>query len=493
MRESLIQAHFPSIRTGHGSTSLLSFPFPNGIIDPWNGLPCAWRHEPVMKCLVPLRWTIKGALAAAVLLLSGPAFAESRVALVIGNNLYKNLPADDQLAKAVNDANAVGDMLAKLGFTVTRGINLERAAMVDTIFHFTQSVKQGDTAVVYYAGHGVAINGANYLLPADIPDADAGEEQRVARAAVAEVDVINDVQSSNPRLLLLVMDACRNNPFRRAGTRGLGSSRGLARLDIDNGGLFAIYSASVGQEALDGLGPTDSNPNSVFTRVFIDELAKTDKTLNEVAVATRTQVVRLAKAEMNHDQRPGYYDQMGTDPPYLIPHAAPAASGPDEALWTAIRGTKDAELLRNFISQYPSSARLEEAKAALASLAAPPPPPSPAPVATGPSDEQVWNMVKTAKDPGLIRDFLLRHPDSPYKAEALKVLAALSPPNTPTRPQPSVAPARPQPPPIVRQRTVKPKPKPSPAPAASAQTQPSRSTKPRSGNCFSFNGQTYCE
>jgi uncharacterized caspase-like protein len=94
-----------------------------------------------------------------------PSYAEKRVALVVGNDRYANLSADQQLRKAVNDARAVGDALTRLGFEVIRGENLGRQALVDKFEELTGRLAPGDTAFFFFAGHGVAIGGGNYLLP----------------------------------------------------------------------------------------------------------------------------------------------------------------------------------------------------------------------------------------------------------------------------------------------------------------------------------------
>ncbi len=114
-----------------------------------------------------------------------PAQSEKRVALVIGNDRYTNLPT---LQKAANDAAAVSDTLAKLGFDVVRGRDLGRQAMIDKIAEFTSKLEAGDTAMFFYAGHGVAIGGVSYLVPADTPA--ATQEARVRGASITEADVI---------------------------------------------------------------------------------------------------------------------------------------------------------------------------------------------------------------------------------------------------------------------------------------------------------------
>jgi hypothetical protein len=87
--------------------------------------------------------------------------AQNRVALVIGNDRYPNLPADRQLQKAVNDARGMSEALQRLGFNVIRGENLGRTQMVDSIVRFTRTIKPGDIALVFFAGHGVSLSGAN--------------------------------------------------------------------------------------------------------------------------------------------------------------------------------------------------------------------------------------------------------------------------------------------------------------------------------------------
>src|SRR6202521_3621788 len=236
-----------------------------------------------------------------------PGHTEKRVALVIGNDRYVNLPADEQLRKAVNDARAVGDALGSLGFEVIRGENLGRQGLVDKFDELTQRLSPGDTAFFFFAGHGVAIGGANYILPADAPNAGAGQDMRLARASLGESDIVSDLQGRGVRVAVVVLDACRNNPFKQPGVRGVGAERGLGRIEPVRG-VFTLYSAGIGQTALDRLSDADSNPNSVFTRVFVPALTKPGLGLGDLAVEVREEVARLA-ATARHDQRPAYYDE----------------------------------------------------------------------------------------------------------------------------------------------------------------------------------------
>ncbi len=261
-------------------------------------------------------------LLAAALASSG-ALAQDRIALVVGNNRYTNLGADKQLNKAINDARAVGDALQKIGFKVIRGENLDRQGMVDRVFTFTQQIKQGDIAVLFYAGHGVAISGGNYLLPSDVRPAAPGEESRVRNMAIGEADIVADIQDKKARVAVLLLDACRDNPFRQPGLlRSAGNDAGLTR-GREGEGVFAVYSAGFGQSALDSLGPNDRSENSVFTRVLVPALGRADAHLGDIVVDMREEVAKLAST-VNHQQFPAYYDQTRGGRVYLAPRGSPA-------------------------------------------------------------------------------------------------------------------------------------------------------------------------
>jgi uncharacterized caspase-like protein/Flp pilus assembly protein TadD len=248
---------------------------------------------------------------------SRPAVVSGRrLALVVGNDKYPNLSADAQLANAINDARAVTKTLERLGFEVLYGENLDRRAFIDKISDFTSQLDKDTVALFYFAGHGVAFSGANYLLPSDIPKprptAEArGEEARLAAQAIAEAQVLERITESEARVAIAVLDACRDNPVRGSGGRSVGGARGLAQTPPAEG-VFSIYSAGFGQQALDRLGPEDRNPNSVFTRVFIEKIKTPGLDLRAVATETRRGVVALVK-KIGHSQFPAYYDQITGD------------------------------------------------------------------------------------------------------------------------------------------------------------------------------------
>src|ERR1700731_3732081 len=275
-----------------------------------------------MKNWLSTRSALALALAASFLALAQPARAEKRVALVIGNNDYKNVP---KLQKAVNDARTMGDTIKQLGFSVMVAENQNRQQFSETLLAFDKAVEPGDTAFFFYAGHGFEIAGQNFLLPTDVPAATEGQEELVRDASVLADRIIERLQNKNVRTAILVFDACRNNPFERAGTRALAGGGGLAPMAQLPEGVFSVFSAGPRQTALDRLSNSDDNPNSVFTRTFARELLQPGENLVQVAQHTRRIVSEMAET-VSHKQIPVYFDQM-VDDVFLNG----AAKGQDEA------------------------------------------------------------------------------------------------------------------------------------------------------------------
>ncbi len=239
---------------------------------------------------------------------STAAYAEKRVALVIGNNDYRNVP---QLRKAVNDARMMSDTLKQLGFTVLFAENQTRKAFSETMLAFDNMISPGDTTFFFFAGHGFEVASQNFLLPTDIAAVTEGQEELIRDGAFAAERVISRFQAKGAKTSIFVFDACRNNPFEGTGTRAIGGNGGLAAMTPPEG-VFVIFSAGAKQTALDRLSDNDNNPNSVFTRNFVRELAQPG--LNLVQIAKRTQSdVRNMTVAANRLQTPAYYDQIVGD------------------------------------------------------------------------------------------------------------------------------------------------------------------------------------
>ena len=227
-----------------------------------------------------------------------------RSGLVLGNSQYPNLGNGNQLQRAVNDAEAVGDALQGLGFKITKGENLSRERMSKLISAFSSEIQPGDTVFIFYSGHGISVSGSNYLVPSDALS--PTDDLQLHAAFIAEDEIVAAMQASNARVVVLVIDACRNDPFGESR-----KSRGISVTGLKpraGPGIFKLYSAGAGQIALDSLSQEDHNPNSVFTRVLVSTLKRPGIDLDELAQAVREEVVRLAQS-VGVSQDPSYYDE----------------------------------------------------------------------------------------------------------------------------------------------------------------------------------------
>jgi len=207
-----------------------------------------FRHA-LLKLMIP----------AAVLLGTHSASAESRLALVIGQSAYRSVPA---LPNPANDARAVTQLLTDSGFEVSTAADLSQGQMREAVSDFAGKVaaKGADTvALVFYAGHGLQIDGENFLVPIDI---DPKREADIPIQAVRLNDILNTLTSVPSKMRILMLDACRNNPFPELKTAG----SGLAIVDAKIGapGTFLSFSTSPGAVAEDGSGSNSPYTNALL-------------------------------------------------------------------------------------------------------------------------------------------------------------------------------------------------------------------------------------
>jgi hypothetical protein len=233
-----------------------------------------------------------------------PAVAK-RVALVVGIDAYDNLGPGAQLKKAVKDARTIASTLKELEFAVTLIENPRRAEFVKGWQKFLDGIAKGDEVGVFFAGHGIEINRDNYLLPRDAPSSDEGEHV-VTEGSIRLVKLLDSPELLKARLVLVILDACRNNPFSPTG-RSIGAPRGLARTEPPRGTMI-VYSAGVGQRALDEVPGRPEIENSIFTHVFAPLLRTQGHDLIKLIKQVQIQVNGLAE-KAGHNQLPAYYDQ----------------------------------------------------------------------------------------------------------------------------------------------------------------------------------------
>ena len=173
-----------------------------------------------------------------------PTAQEARVALVIGNGAYRESP----LKNPVNDARAMAAVLRDCGFRVDLVLDADRTRMFQAVRDFGQRIQGGGVGLFYFAGHGMAVKGANYLIPVAT---DIAGEDEVEVQALSVQSVLNKMEGARNRLNLLVLDACRNNPFARSFRSG---AAGLAQMDAP-AGTFIAYATAPGSTAADGALP----------------------------------------------------------------------------------------------------------------------------------------------------------------------------------------------------------------------------------------------
>lgn len=207
--------------------------------------------------------------------------AEQRIALVIGNASYAENPLDNP----VNDARAVSNRLDQLGFTVHQVLDGSLRQMQQSLLDFSQQIQPGATVMVFYAGHGIQANGKNYLLPVDTR---ANSERSLKFAAIEMNDVLDELASSGARIKLVVMDACRNNPFEK---KFRGGSRGLAVVDAAAGTLIA-YATAPGSIASDGDGK-----NGLYTSALLEALEAPGLKVEEVFKEVRKKVSHASRGQ----------------------------------------------------------------------------------------------------------------------------------------------------------------------------------------------------
>ena len=342
--------------------------------------------------------------AAAVFLLlatAGMAGAAERVALVIGNGAYAHA---GPLPNPPNDARAISARLRGLGFEVIEGIDLDQQAMRTSLRDFANALAGARVALFFYAGHGLQVDGTNYLVPVD---ARLEDKTSLSFEAVS-ADFVLRLMEEQERTNLIFLDACRNNPLARnlarsMGTRSASIGRGLAQMQGGIGTLIT-YATQPGNVAYDGDGS-----NSPFTTAILEHIEKPGVEVRQMLTRVRQSVIQQTGGE----QVPWDHSSLTGDFFFVAPGDQPAA------------------------------------QQAVASL---PQKPAPAPAATaagsvgsGGGDAMelaFWNAVAAANTESEYRAYMQRYPDGVFVPLAKSRLASL-------QPAPAAVPKAAEPPPVV--------------------------------------------
>ena len=299
------------------------------------------------------------------------AQADRRVAFVVGNGAYKNVAP---LPNPSIDAKAIAGALRNVGFEVVEGTNLTRDKMTERLLDFGKKAQGADIAVFFYAGHGIAISGTNYLLPID---ADIKSEMDVKLGAAINIDLTLDQTMGDAKVKLVFLDACRDNPFAakikaNSATRSVNVQTGLAEMKSGEGTLIA-FATGPGQTALDGT----EGGNSPFTRALLANITKPGVEIQQAMTSVRAQV----NEETNKGQLPwGHTNLIGAV--YLNGAPAPGAvaAGPAQTqvaavnaeveveFWRSIKDSNKAEEFRAYLTNYPTGQFRSLAQSRIASL-----------------------------------------------------------------------------------------------------------------------------
>jgi Caspase domain len=269
-----------------------------------------------------------------------------RIALIIGNTAYAHSAI---LTNPRNDAQAVAAALRRIGFAMVEvHQDLGRTAFLQVLQAFAREARTAELALVFYAGHGLELLGRNFLIPTD---ARLATDNDVEFEAVPLDLVLHTVEGSK-QLRLVLLDACRDNPFvskmaiASGGGRSIG--RGLARVEPPRDTLVA-YAAKDGQVAEDGLGA-----NSPYTTALLQHLETPGLEIQYLFRKVRDAVL----AATGNKQEPYVYGSLGGEPYYLVPQKlAPGANQNMEielAFWRALEQSRDADGFEEYLRQFPN-------------------------------------------------------------------------------------------------------------------------------------------
>lgn len=294
---------------------------------------------------------LAGIVLAAILgalLAAAPAFASKKVALVVGNANYAEAP----LRNPVNDARAVARQLRAKGFDVLLRENVTKTQFNEAVADFGEKLAEGDTALFFYAGHGMQVQGRNYLVPVD---ARITSEQRVRLETLDVEAVLDQTTAAKAKVSLMILDACRNNPFER---RFRSTGGGLAQINAPEGTLIA-YATAPGKVAADGDGS-----NGLYTQALLKSLAEPGLKVEEVFKQVRIEVARASGGNQIPWEASSLTGDFFFEPPV-------EQTAVREALfWDSVKGSTDPVELNTYLTLYPNGHFAPIARARIAAVEA---------------------------------------------------------------------------------------------------------------------------
>lgn len=287
------------------------------------------------------------------------ASGERRVALIIGNAAYQDSSA--RLKNPVNDARSMEAILQKSGFEVITRTNTDRRTLYAAVKEFGQRLKKSDVGLFYYAGHGVQIDSANYLLPVDLKLGELNDGDDLKRDAYPLAELLDRMREANTRNIV-ILDACRDNPFSAKGGRS--SSRGLAKISTPPETAI-LYATDFGNTAADGAG----SDNGIFTRNLVQAIGKGFE-----LVDLMRQVQAGVRKDTGGKQNPIFDGLLSVSFYFNAPvsvQAAPASNHAGDAekeAWGIIKESNDPADFRSFLKEFPNGSFAGTARLKLGQL-----------------------------------------------------------------------------------------------------------------------------
>ncbi|MBI5262859.1 MAG: caspase family protein [Bradyrhizobium sp.] len=344
---------------------------------------CRFRYAGLVVSLI-LAW---------VALATQPALAERKIAFVVGNSGYVNVP---RLPNPRNDASDVITRLKGLGFEVIPGLDLDRNTFLASLARFGRAAEGADVALFFYAGHGLQVNGQNYLVPTD----GKAEYEAELDIALIPVSLVMQQLSRGSRVNIVILDACRDNPFAKDLSRTLGTrsatalGRGLSRIQTASG-TFIAFATQPDNVAQDGDGR-----NSPFTQALLAHIEQPGLSLPDLMIEVRNEVMRQTNGK-----------QVPWDSSSLTGRFSFKIEG---TITVTPEGTGGAKL-----SNPPTTPSVDQKALELA----------------------VWRAIERSNDPAAFEKFLTDFPSGVFASAARERIAALRPPaaDVPAR-TPSLAP-----------------------------------------------------
>lgn len=339
-------------------------------------------------------------------LIMSPALAEKRVALVVGNSAYETVGA---LKNPINDASDIAIALEGLGFSVLLGTDLSLDEMSEAADRFGDMAAGSDVALFYYAGHGFQVGGSNFLVPVDAAIARADD---VATQTIAMQQILTAMDRA-PGLKLVMLDACRDNPFGAAISTGSDSEGGLARVGTAADFMF-VFATQPDNVAYDGTGR-----NSFFTEAMLNHIYTPGQVISELLINVRRDVLTATGGRQVPWNNSSLTRQFRFD-------TSPPTASEETLLWQVASNAQDPQLMNLYLERYPEGQHAPDVLAFLevAQLS------SPRNIAVPKVDddakaERLYALARRTRMRPLLEFYLKQYPEGAHVQDAKRLLSSI--------------------------------------------------------------------